>query len=790
MVPRAASARGRGTLRHEPAEGGHVFTIGDVQYRVPTDEETMRAGILRVDGRIGGGAWIPLLDEAGMLVRDKSGRILTPAVAREHVAVETLRPTARGKTLLLRYVERLDQTVLRRTVQIRLTGQTLVLQFEASPPVGGPGYEGVTLGFPPPTHRREISIEGCPEPVWLLEGNQFAGAYLDRLKSAATFTPRGAAIYRFDPTGPSAPIRETAYVTLSRDPLDPLPSLSQPPSPHRALLESRLLCELTGHAPYRELRERMEEIARYGLLDLCLVIRDWRHSRDHRRLPSHYPADLERGSNEEFRRLVETARERGWLVALLEEYTVLSDDGPYWDPRCVARDAAGNFRVGRRYPWAIAADKMRSFARLEALQIWRNYRPDAAFLGEHTAWHPGDVLQQVDLDPANPWCRTGSRAIACTKHLLQFFHSVYEGPVIGEGGEGPGRFDPFYAGYADGLIVRSEGGPAAPVVPDYALEEVKPRAVSYGAGDYRQFTARPPGHVSPSEIDWDALRATEIALGHGGFLSTRDLALEPEAKWTPCGRIDQAFIEYFMLRALQQQYLAAPVETVEYWSGSDWLDLAQALAAGLDLAAARLRITYATGLIVCVNRHPRAEWSVRLGEATYQLPPNGWVARSAEPYLLTYSALVPGGRADVALCNAYRFLNARGSVARRIEGITTDGAAAIVQSGVPDRWNLYMVGARTLAEGPDLVKSSERCDFSLTHVNEREVELLLLDSESGRSCNVTIHYFAPEWQGARLGLQERVDGAWRRAPNQVQHTRRGVQVARLLPGMLYRLFLP
>jgi hypothetical protein len=166
------------------------------------------------------------------------------------------------------------------------------------------------------------------------------------------------------------------------------------------------------------------------------------------------------------------------------------------------------------------------------------------------------------------------------------------------------------------------------------------------------------------------------------------------------------------------------------------------------------------------------------------------VARGGAPDLTTYSALVPGGRADVVLCDAYRFLNARGSVARRIEGITTDGAAAIVRSRVPEQFDLYLVGGRTLSEGTDLIKSSERCDFSVVHLSEREVDLLVLDSESGHSCNVTLHYFSPEWQGARLGLQERVDGTWRRAPNQVQHTKRGVQVARMLPGTLYRLFLP
>jgi hypothetical protein len=245
-----------------------------------------------------------------------------------------------------------------------------------------------------------------------------------------------------------------------------------------------------------------------------------------------------------------------------------------------------------------------------------------------------------------------------------------------------------------------------------------------------------------------------------------------------------------MLRALQEQYLSAAVREVAYWCEEGWVDLGQALMRHLDMTSAQLRIEYENGLTIWVNRHPRAEWSVRAGGDTYLLPPAGWLGWNAEPRLLTYSALAPGGRADVMLCDAYRFFNARSSVARRIEGITTDGAGAIVRSGVPDRWDLFLVGGRTLAEGVDLIKASERADFSVIHRSEREVELILLDSESGRSCNVTLHYFSDDWQQTRLGLQERSEEGWRRAPNQVQHTRRGVQIARMMPGILYRLFLP
>lgn len=799
MAPPGVDVRGRGTLRHDAAESGYIFTIGDVSYRVPTDGEAMQGGLLCIDGRIGDAPWTPLLSEAGMLFRDAGGGVLSPPQARERLKVTEFRAVGRGKTLSLRYVETVESVTLRRALQIRLVGQTLVIQPQAGQTAGTRNYCGFSLGpladgktGPSNPASEEVSIPYCPEPLVVLPGQGFLGAYFDRLKSSANAAPRGTAFYRANSAGVVQAIQETIFLTLSRDPLAVLPRLPQPASPHRALLDTRLFLDLWSEARYSDDRARVEELARYGLRDICLVIQNWRHFGSDRRLPSHYPANPERGSNEEFRRLVETARDQGWLVAIAEEYAAISQDSAYWDPHAVAHHADGSFRPGIRQQWAIAADEMLGFARLEALQIRRNYGPNAAFLGANVAWHPEEMLHQVDLDAQNALSQTIDDAVGRAKQLAQFARSVYEGPVLGQGGEGPGRFDTYYAGYVDGVERRIEGGQAAPVIPDYELREVKPRMANYGMGLYGRFFPLRSGHatIDPNEVNWDCYRATQIAYGHAGFLSTGSLPVDPQVKWTPCGRLDQAFTEYFMLRALQEQYLTAPVREVAYWTADGWLDLGQALMHRLDLTNAQLRIEYENGLTVWVNRHPRAEWSVRAGGDTYLLPPNGWLGWNAEPRLLTYSALASGGRADVMLCDAYRFFNARSSVARRIEGITTDGAAAVVRSAVPERWDLFLVGGRTLAEGVDLIKASERADFSVIHRSEREVELMLLDSESGRSCNVTLHYFSDDWHQTRLGLQERFEDGWRRAANQVQHTRRGVQIARMMPGVVYRLFLP
>jgi hypothetical protein len=791
MAPAATEARGRGSLRYDEAEVAYLFTVGDLAFRLSAGGDAAGDGRLRIDIRSGEGAWIPLLTDAGMLFRSADGSTFDPSTVSGRVRVESCRPTARGKTLALRYTEQFEGETLRRVLQIRLVGQTLVIQVQAGATKGRVGYAGFTVPVTGNEQLRRTPLPYCPEPLFTAGDWGFASVYLDRLTSAASEISSDTATYIPSTSGKIGEIRETVYVSAAADPLAVLPLLPQSASSHRPLLSHRLLLDLHSREPYAADRARLEQFWRYGLRDIALVIRDWRHFGDHRRLPSHYPANPERGNNEEFRRLVDTAEQQGWLVALAEEYAAITEDGAYWDAQAVARDSEGAFRPGARPQWAIAADKMQSFARLEATQIRRNYRPNASFLGIHTAVHPATTLHQVDCQE-NSAAVTVSDALAWTKQLFRSMREMHEGPVLGEGGEGVERFDTYYAGYVDAVERSVDEGRVTSLLPDYELIRVKPLLVGYGVGRYGRFFGSNGGTtpIDPMQVDWDSYRATTIAFGHGGYLSTGDLGGQTGVGGSPLGRIDQAFTEYFLLRGLQEEYLSSEVQLVEYWDGKVWLDLARFLLGGGDVQNVRLRISYENGLTVWVNRHQRSEWSVSAHGSAYLLPPNGWLALNPGTGLVSYSALVPGGRADVARCATYRFLNARSNVARRIEGITTDGAAAIVRGQVAAREDLFLVGGRTLTEGVDLIKSSERGDFSVIHRSEREVELLLLDSENGRSSNLTLHYFSSEWQQARLGLQEQFEGSWRRAPNQVQHTKRGVQIARMLPGVLYRLYLP
>jgi uncharacterized protein DUF5696 len=828
MAPSGTHAPGRGRLLADENAGEYLFEVGALRYRVRLGTAAEPTPLLRIDASVEGGDWCRVCDEAGMLLRLPNGVVLSPTQSVAHLKQEECRPTVRGKTLTVRFAERLDDTLLRRTLQLRLVGQSLVMQLSAeSPPLpviasdggspappaarrrgrarsgkgraeaaaaereGTAAYCGFTFGTLGSPAAREVLIPYTIDPVYLLENGGFAAAYVDRFLSGANAAPRGTAFYRADAEGATPPISETLYITVAADPLDTLPTLEAAPSPYRGELARRVVLDVWSDSPFATDQETFAKLRRYGLADVLLHYQTWQQYGFGCRLPAHYPANPERGDNEEFRRLIRFVQDQGWLVALREDYTSISAETSYWDETVVARTADGALRPARLGGYAIAAERMLPFARLESTKIERNYSPGAASAGCSAAYNPEDQLHQIDLGRDNRSSRTLAEAIRHAQTLFRYLGDLHRGPVIGEGGEGPGRFDTFYVGVVDGFERPLDGRASGPVIPDFELRRVQPLMANHGVGYYGRFFNEIHGQapIDPAKVSWDLYRSTEIAFAHAGFLSTAQVPPPHLGPWVPMGSMREAFAEYFLMRAVQERLMTTPVRRIAYHHAGEYLGLSEALRAGLDLSQSQLRIEYERGLTVFVNRHARQEWAVRWAGMTYTLPPFGWLVGD-EQELLAYSALVAGNRADAVRSPSYTFLNVRSDVARRIEGITTDGAIALVASAVPGRKDLFACGCKTVADTEERLRLSERADFSLIHRSESEVELCVLDSDSGQSVTVTLASFGPGWDQGRLTLEEWEAGEWRRAPNQIQHTRRGLQFARLRPDVVYRLALP
>lgn len=789
-APLAAAAASRGNPVWDPEVEAYLFPGEGVEYRLLVGPADERTGLLQVDGRLPDGEWRPLLRAAGMLFREEGGAVLPPSQAHQRCELQELRHFPRNRAVRLEYRESVDEEVLTRSVEVRLTGGTLEIQVQAK---GGPSasrFCGFNLGEVGPEDARRIPVPGLPEPLVVLPGGEFAAAYVDRYRGAACSYPGGGAFYRPDTEGVMRDLSEIAYVTLSADPLEPLPALRRPTAPYRIALENRITLDFYSDAPYAEDERLLRLFQLYGLDDVLLIYRNWQQSGYGRRAPLMYPANPDRGTNEAFRSLIRTASEDGWLVALREEYGTVTRDSPYWSDKTVAQWWDGEPRQSRRPGhYGVVAERMLDFARLEATKIQRNYRPTAVFIDGHTAWSPETCFRQLDAAP-NSASGTEALGVRHLQNLTSFLREVHEGPIVGAAGEGPARFDTFAEGLVEGVLRGPDGGASAPLIVDYELREVRPHLLGIGCGSYRQFCGNPTDEaVDAGRVDWDAYRATEIALGHTGYLG--NYRMKPGARGIPfpCGGAATAVREYYLLRALQEQYVNAPVHSILYAVDDDVVDLAEALRRGADLSQARVRIEYGNGLTVWVNRALKGSWTIYNGSERLEVPPSGFFAVTPRQRVIAYSTQVNGQRTDFCRCPDYTFLDVRGTNARAVEGISTDGAVALLKSAVLNKHDVVLVGARQLTLGDDEYRLSERADLRLTHLSAREIELTVMDSESGKPVHVQWPAFSGSWRSDKLRVQELSEGKWEPSRSQVTQTRSGPQLARVKCGVTYRVAL-
>jgi hypothetical protein len=341
---------------------------------------------------------------------------------------------------------------------------------------------------------------------------------------------------------------------------------------------------------------------------------------------------------------------------------------------------------------------------------------------------------------------------------------------------------------AEGVIRAADGGLDAPLIVDYELLEVRPRLVGIGAGTYRQFCGLATGEpVDISRMDTDAYRATEIAFGHTGYVGNYRMKPGPHGPAFPGGASVAAVREYYLLRSLQELAFDAPVRAIRYRSGAKLVDLREALLTNLDLSQAQLRIEYENGLTIWINRHRRDSWTVDAARERWELPPNGFVAISPEDRFIAYSAVIGGQRADFCRSEAYTFLDTRSPQPRSLEGITTDGSVALLHSDVEDRQDVVLVGARELLLDEDEYRLGERADVRFQHVTETELEVTVMDSETGKPVQVSWPAFSPAWKSNSFEVQELDGDHWQPSRNTVVQTRNGLQMNRLRPGCTYRI---
>ena len=333
---------------------------------------------------------------------------------------------------------------------------------------------------------------------------------------------------------------------------------------------------------------------------------------------------------------------------------------PYWNPADIARESDMSYRDGWRNDagvqhYAIACDKMLKYAQLESHQIKNAYGTNASYLDVSTSGDTEYGWHQIDYNAANPNARTLRQGIYSSKTLFEYMQGVHEGPLVGEGcgtidGYANCRYDSFYGGYVDGVERELPNHEESAVMPDFELKKVRPKMANQGSGLYRRFFSDWDPSDPLTTEQYDKCRAMQIAYGHTGWLSAYPMGF---GHWADICQ------EYYMMRALQEQYLStsATLASILYNSNGQMVSLDQALKnltymsdmeafqeQVLDVFGnAQMYTEYSNGLKIYANHHDTDCWTVSANGTTYILPPNGWVAWNAGTGFLEYSALTTAG---------------------------------------------------------------------------------------------------------------------------------------------------
>lgn len=787
LRPRAAAGGPDADLRWTESEAGWESAEARGIFYLIRREEACGGRVLSISARTGETDWEPVISRLFPQYRTPGQNAVGPWYPDYGSTLIDFSVAPCEEGLRARMTEQYAGREMEFSWTFRIHGAAL--EIEAASPVSGgmAGYAGVFCDLEHSTHR-QVMIPGLPDPLLVTACGNFASAFADRYRGAATAYGVTTSLYALCSGGRGRPLNDYFWASYSSDPLDPLPALRRPSSHHRADLLERVTVDYYSDCSFLEDEKVLRKLHLYGLHDVYLIYRNWQHYGYRRRGPLQFPADPERGGSDDFRRVCAAVREAGWLLALREEYANIMPDSPYWDEEVLARSATGEGRQSpaSRRP-AVAADKMLDFARLEAPDIQRNYAPDGTFVDGHTSWNPEGGFAQVDLGPGSR-CLAESAAIAEAEKLYAFLSSVRSGPVIGAAGAGPARFDTFAAGGVDAIIRGADGGLESPLVVDYELNEVLPSLLGIGAGSYRQFCGFTAGKpVGAEQVDWDAYRATEIALGHAGYVGNYGIRTSSRNIPFPGGSAATAVREYFLLRALQALYLGSPVAEILYRHGEEMLPLASALRCELDLANVQIHIRYMGGLQIWVNRHARDEWNVKTESGSFLLPASGFLALAPRQKLTAYSAICNGFRTDYCTSNSYTFLDTRGTEMRGVGDLQVDGAVCLFRGESPRRADVVLVNATRLRVGEQEYRISQRGDLRLAHRSLRELEVTLLDLKEGSAAHVTLPEWDPGWGRGTFEVSElRADG-WHPSDVQVEHTRVGPQIMQARQGVTYRI---
>ena len=570
---------------------------------------------------------------------------------------------------------------------------------------------------------------------------------------------------------PVLPFEETFYITVSSDVKDVVLAVHEPINPSRAVVNNKVFLDywttdttsqLSGTTSYEKTASKLQILKNYGLDNLAISYHFYAHRGRDCLYPDTSPANpslvfgsssILFGGTSAMSVLANTAFLLGYLFGVDMTFDMGQDadlTNPYASelPINYAKNPAGNFILAWNNPncvtapngYSIKTNKRLFYAMSELSDYILDGPFTSLFVDVYTA---KSFAGSVDYDYTNDYGSTLKQVYLNLKLLLDFQKNKYgfDGPLFGEGHKNAYSSRNYFAGIVDSTEAEITNGENANVIPNYELEQVKPHQANQGMGYGGRWVADSilpwqVNYLHPDDvwttfpngkqnIDFSKQYATALAFGHMGMLETTTYGANnivgsanyvgvPSPTLKDFNR--RFIIGYYTFAAVQPLYLDYEVNSILYWNGVSFIDLNTALKqSNFDFYNVQLKINYASGLEIYINRHQTQNWEVNVNGVNYILPPNGWVYHRA-PDLIGYSALfdanglssASGTRVDYVKSSDYVYFYPHRAINSfvGIDGTTVAGDKIIVQKS--NGWQLdeqignsFVITASTTSQLPN-----------------------------------------------------------------------------------------
>jgi hypothetical protein len=505
------------------------------------------------------------------------------------------------------------------TVRItgRMMGKSLVFEVTCDQPRLSSLDAGM---WGPVLRRRQMVTPYYSGSVYYLPNeNLFVNAFLDWTSSAASSHNGAAASYGVLTDGTRNRLAERLIYTAAWHLPEVFPNLPAPPSPQLDYLANKVVLDIWGGS-FTNIANNLTNLADYGITNCIAIIHNWQRSGYDNALPMHYPANASLGGDVGISNLVATGLSLGIRCAIHENYVDYYPNYDFYTTNEIALNSTGGlinawFNKGTGIQsYAVKPNAILALAATQSPVVHSRYGTKANFLDVHSAVAP---WFHVDFRAAEIGAGKFNRVWEVHRQLWAYERATHEGPVFGEGNR-----HWYWSGYLDGTEAQfgtgwpENAGFDAPLQVEFDLLKIHPLQFNHGMGY--------PSRWWPDsyETNWagpapmvvmDQYRLQEVAYGHAGFLGSDVYANVPVA-----------WLEHYLVSPVTARYATARLADIQYESGGVWRDITAAVKTGVGSTNNRVRITYASGLVLTANSSTNA-----LTTGGWTLPQFGWVAEGA-----------------------------------------------------------------------------------------------------------------------------------------------------------------